>query len=58
MDLSDNAAHILIVDDDQRIRYPLAQYLFENGFVSPLPTTPLAPAHQCVALPLISSFST
>jgi DNA-binding response OmpR family regulator len=32
MDLSDNAAHILIVDDDQRIRDWLAQYLFENGF--------------------------
>ena len=32
MDLSDNAAHILIVDDDQRIRDRLAQYLFENGF--------------------------
>ncbi len=32
MDLSDNAAHILIVDDDQRIRDQLAQYLFENGF--------------------------
>jgi hypothetical protein len=28
MDLSDNAAHILIVDDDQRIRDRLAQYLF------------------------------
>src|SRR5215470_981627 len=32
MDLSENAAHILIVDDDQRIRDRLAQYLFENGF--------------------------
>lgn len=32
MDLSDNAAHILIVDDDRRIRDRLAQYLFENGF--------------------------
>ena len=32
MDLSDNAAHILIVDDDQRIRDRLARYLFENGF--------------------------
>jgi len=32
MDLSDNAAHILIVDDDQRIRERLARYLFENGF--------------------------
>jgi hypothetical protein len=32
MDLSDNAAHILIVDDDKRIRDRLAQYLFENCF--------------------------
>jgi two-component system phosphate regulon response regulator OmpR len=30
--LSDNAAHILVVDDDQRIRDLLAQYLFQNGF--------------------------
>jgi two-component system, OmpR family, phosphate regulon response regulator OmpR len=31
MDLPDNAAHVLIVDDDQRIRDLLARYLFENG---------------------------
>ena len=30
--LPDNAAHILVVDDDQRIREKLAQYLFQNGF--------------------------
>ena len=30
--LPDNAAHILIVDDDQRIRDLLARYLFEQGF--------------------------
>lgn len=30
--LSDNAAHILVVDDDQRIRDLLARYLFESGF--------------------------
>jgi two-component system phosphate regulon response regulator OmpR len=30
--LQDNAAHILVVDDDQRIRDALAQYLFQNGF--------------------------
>jgi two-component system phosphate regulon response regulator OmpR len=30
--LPDNAAHILVVDDDQRIRDALAQYLFQNGF--------------------------
>jgi two-component system, OmpR family, phosphate regulon response regulator OmpR len=30
--LADNAAHILIVDDDQRIRDLLARYLFEHGF--------------------------
>ena len=30
--LPDNAAHILVVDDDQRIRDLLARYLFENGF--------------------------
>ena len=28
--LPDNAAHILIVDDDQRIRDLLARYLFEQ----------------------------
>jgi two-component system phosphate regulon response regulator OmpR len=30
--LPDNAAHILVVDDDQRIRDLLARYLFEQGF--------------------------
>ncbi len=30
--LPDNAPHILIVDDDQKIRDLLARYLFENGF--------------------------
>jgi len=30
--LPDNAAHILVVDDDQRIRDLLARYLFEHGF--------------------------
>ena len=30
--LHDNAAHILIVDDDQRIRDLLARYLFERGY--------------------------
>jgi two-component system, OmpR family, phosphate regulon response regulator OmpR len=30
--LPDNAAHILVVDDDQRIRDSLARYLFKNGF--------------------------
>jgi two-component system phosphate regulon response regulator OmpR len=30
--LPDNATHILVVDDDQRIRDLLAQYLFQNGF--------------------------
>jgi two-component system phosphate regulon response regulator OmpR len=30
--LLDNAPHILVVDDDQRIRDSLARYLFENGF--------------------------
>ncbi len=30
--LPDNAAHILVVDDDQRIRDCLARYLFKNGF--------------------------
>jgi two-component system phosphate regulon response regulator OmpR len=32
MELPDNAAHILVVDDDQRIRDLLGRYLFENGF--------------------------
>jgi two-component system phosphate regulon response regulator OmpR len=30
--LLDNAPHILVVDDDQRIRDSLARYLLENGF--------------------------
>lgn len=30
--LADNAAHILVVDDDQRIRDSLARYLSESGF--------------------------
>jgi two-component system phosphate regulon response regulator OmpR len=30
--LPDNATHILVVDDDQRIRDLLAQYLHQNGF--------------------------
>jgi two-component system phosphate regulon response regulator OmpR len=30
--LPDNAAHILVVDDDQRIRDLLARYLFEQGY--------------------------
>lgn len=32
MELPDNAAHILVVDDDQRIRDLLGRYLLENGF--------------------------
>ncbi|GAB4240017.1 MAG: response regulator transcription factor [Methyloligellaceae bacterium] len=30
--LQDNAPHVLVVDDDQRIRELLAQFLYENGF--------------------------
>jgi two-component system phosphate regulon response regulator OmpR len=30
--LPDDAPHILVVDDDQKIRDLLARYLFENGF--------------------------
>ncbi len=30
--LADDAPHILVVDDDQKIRALLARYLFENGF--------------------------
>jgi two-component system phosphate regulon response regulator OmpR len=30
--LPDNAPHVLVVDDDQRIRDLLGRYLFENGF--------------------------
>lgn len=32
MNLADNAPHILVVDDDQRIRELLARFLQENGF--------------------------
>src|SRR4029453_4694323 len=38
--LPDNAAHILVVDDDQRIPDLLARYLFEQGF----PVTPATDA--------------
>lgn len=31
-DLPDNAPHVLVVDDDQKIRDLLARYLGENGF--------------------------
>ncbi len=30
--LADDAPHILVVDDDQKIRDLLARYLTENGF--------------------------
>lgn len=30
--LPDNAAHILVVDDDQRLRELISRYLFQNGF--------------------------
>jgi two-component system, OmpR family, phosphate regulon response regulator OmpR len=30
--LPDNAPHVLLVDDDQKIRDLLARYLTENGF--------------------------
>ena len=30
--LPDDAPHILVVDDDQRIRDLLVRYLIENGF--------------------------
>jgi two-component system phosphate regulon response regulator OmpR len=30
--LPDDAPHVLVVDDDQKIRDLLARYLFENGF--------------------------
>lgn len=40
--LSDDAPHILIVDDDQRIRDLLARYLFEAGF-----RVSTAPDAQC-----------
>ena len=30
--LPDNAPHVLLVDDDQRIRELLARFLSENGF--------------------------
>jgi two-component system phosphate regulon response regulator OmpR len=43
--LPDNAPHILVVDDDQRIRDLLARYLFENGFrVTTAPDAPTARA--------------
>ena len=30
--LPDDAPHVLVVDDDQKIRDLLGRYLFENGF--------------------------
>jgi DNA-binding NtrC family response regulator len=55
MDLSDNAAHILIVDDDQGIRDRLARYLLENGFRVATPMMPPALAPLCAASPSTSS---
>ena len=43
--LPDDAPHILVVDDDQKIRDLLARYLFENGFrVSTAENVPTARA--------------
>jgi two-component system phosphate regulon response regulator OmpR len=43
--LPDNAPHVLVVDDDQRIRDLLSRYLFEHGFrVTPAADTAAARA--------------
>lgn len=43
--LPDDATHVLVVDDDQRIRDLLARYLMEHGFrVTPAPDTASARA--------------
>ena len=47
--LPDNAAHILVVDDDQRIRDLLARYLFENGFRVTTATDAAPRARPCAA---------
>ena len=43
--LHDNAPHVLLVDDDQKIRDLLSRYLSENGFrVTPAPDAAAARA--------------
>ena len=54
----DNAPHILVVDDDQRIRDLLARYLYENGFRVPQPPMPPPRAPPCAGWLSTSSFST
>ena len=55
--LPDNAPHVLLVDDDHRIRDLLGRYLQDNGFRVTTPATRPPPAPPCVVSPSISSSS-
>ena len=57
--LADNAAHILLVDDDERIRVLLSSVLSAQGFrVTPVADVFAARARQCAASASISCCST
>ena len=56
--LLDNAPHILVVDDDQRIRDLLARYLHENGFRVTTAVDAASRAPPCAAWPSTWSSST
>ncbi len=54
----DNAPHILVVDDDSRIRDLLARYLQDHGFrVTTAVDAASARAPPCAASPSTCSFS-
>ena len=47
--LGDDAPHLLVVDDDTRIRNLLKQYLTENGFrtIKQTSSIRILPSQQC-----------
>ena len=54
----DNAPHILVVDDDSRIRDLLARYLQDNGFRVTTAIDAASARAACAASPSTCSFST
>lgn len=55
--LPDNAPHVLVVDDDQKIRDLLRRYLNENGFRVTLPPMPRPHVPPCAGSASTSSCS-
>ncbi len=51
--LSDDAAHLLVIDDDKRIRTLLSRYLGDQGFRSASPPTRPKHANASPASPSI-----